>query len=142
MKAKYFAKRDKFPINNNDFVPVLLSFEDYVRLRRLPLSDALNDELDRAIVVSVEQVPEDVVTMYARCAYRDGQSGVVREVELVYPDEADSALGRISVLSPVGSALLGLRAGQEIAWDFPDGSRRSLKVERVRRSASGFAERF
>lgn len=61
----------------------------------------------------------------------DERTGTQREIELVYPDEADPARGRISVLTPVGSALLGLRVGQEIPWDFPDGAVHRLKVAAV-----------
>jgi len=102
-----------------------------MRLRQYPLSDELTDELDRAIVVHPEHIPNDVVTMHTRCAYIDERTGMRREIELVYPDEADPGQGKISVLTPVGSALLGLRVGQEIPWAFPDGSVHRLKVASV-----------
>ena len=114
-----------------DFEPPVVSVADCMRLRQYPLSDELADELDRAIVVQMEHVPDDVVSMHARCAYIDEHTGTRREIELVYPDEADPAQGKISVLTPVGSALLGLRVGQEIPWDFPDGSIHRLKVASV-----------
>ena len=116
---------------SSDFVPLVVSVTDCIRLRQYPLSDELADELDRAIVVQAEQIPDDVVTMHARCVYIDERTGTQREIELVYPDEADPARGRISVLTPVGSALLGLRVGQEIPWDFPDGAVHRLKVAAV-----------
>ena len=119
------------PSESSDFEPPVVSVADCMRLRQYPLSDELADELDRAIVVQTEQVPDDVVTMHARCAYIDERTGTRREIELVYPDEADPAQGKISVLTPVGSALLGLRVGQEIPWDFPDGSVHRLKVASV-----------
>lgn len=108
---------------------------DYIRLRQYALSDKLADELDRAIVVEREQVPEDVVRMHARCTYIDRRIGTQREIELVYPDESDPAMGKISVLTPVGSALIGLRVGQEIAWEFSDGSMRHLRVASVNQRA-------
>lgn len=111
--------------------PPVVGSADYVRLRRCALSDELVEELDRAIVVEMEQVPDDVVTMHTRCTYIDRRSGMQREIELVYPDEADPATGKISVLTPVGSALIGLQVGQEIAWAFPDGSVRCLMVASV-----------
>ena len=114
-----------------DFGAPVVSAADCARLRQYSLSDELADELDRAIVVQKEQVPDDVVTMHARCTYIDERLGTQREIELVYPEEANPAQGKISVLTPVGSALLGLRVGQEIAWDFPDGSVRCLKVASV-----------
>ena len=76
------------------------------------------------------------MTMHARCTYLDQRLGTQRQIELVYPDEADQATGKISVLTPVGSALIGLRVGQEIAWVFPDGSVRRLKVTGVSKAAT------
>lgn len=128
-----FTAQKNFPIESNGFGPPIVSFTDYARLRQCNLSDELAEELDRAIVVHTAQIPEDVVTMHARCTYIDERIGTQREVELVYPDEADLASGKISILTPVGSALIGLRVGQKIAWDFPDGTVRSLKVASVSR---------
>lgn len=126
-----FATQPFLSSESSDFDPPVVSATDCARLRQYPLSDELADELDRAIVVQKEQVPGDVVTMHARCTYIDERLGTQREIELVYPEEANPAQGKISVLTPVGSALLGLRVGQEIAWDFPDGSLRSLRVASV-----------
>lgn len=126
-----FATQPFLTSESSDFGVPVVSATDCARLRQYPLSDELADELDRAIVVQKEQVPDDVVTMHARCTYIDERLGTQREIELVYPEEANPAQGKISVLTPVGSALLGLRVGQEIAWDFPDGSVRCLKVASV-----------
>lgn len=136
MNAANFAKTSAVPKECPVFGEPVLSLEDYARLRGYPLNDELADELDRAIVVQKEQVPEDVVTMNVRCVYLDERLGTQREIELVFPEEADPAAGKVSVLTPVGSALIGLRVGQDIAWDFPDGSVRRLKVTGVRKSAA------
>ncbi len=130
-----FAKKHNLPNESAEFGPPIVSSSDYARLRQYALNDELAEELDRAIVVHKEQVPEDVVTMHARCIYFDERLGTQREIELVYPYEADLATGKVSVLTPVGSALIGLRVGQEIAWDFPDGSVRRLKVAGVTQAA-------
>lgn len=126
-----FAKKHNLTNESAEFWPPIVSSTDYARLRQYALNDELADELDRAIVVQTEQVPADVVTMHARCLYLDERLGTQREFELVYPEEADPTAGKVSVLTPVGSALIGLRVGQEIAWDFPDGSVRRLKVAAV-----------
>lgn len=136
MNAANFAKTSAVPKECRVFGEPVLSLEDYARLREYALNDELADELDRAIVVQKEQVPEDVVTMNVRCVYLDERLGTQREIELVFPEEADPAAGKVSVLTPVGSALIGLRVGQDIAWDFPDGSVRRLKVTGVRKSAA------
>ena len=91
----------------------------------------LQRELDRAVVVLPEAVPADVVTMNSRVAFCDETSDVRRVVTIVFPGDADASAGRLSVLSPIGTALLGLSVGQAIDWDFPDGSRRRLRVEEL-----------
>jgi regulator of nucleoside diphosphate kinase len=110
---------------------VIVPEADLERLGRLASSVPLQGELARAIVVSDEAVPADVVTMDSRVTYTDEATGVTREITLVYPHEADGTQGRVSVLAPVGTALLGLSAGQSIDWEFPDGRRRRLTVNRV-----------
>lgn len=110
---------------------LILSDEVYLRLRDLAAAHPLADELDRAIVVPVDRMPEDVVTLYSRCTYVDESAATRREVILVTPEEADPAQGRISVLAPVGSALLGLAVGRTIEWLFPDQRLHRLRVEQV-----------
>lgn len=110
---------------------LIITQPDYARLRALSRNTELADELDRAIVVPVERVPREVVTMHSRVLYVDEQTGERREVELVYPEEANVTAGRISVLAPVGAALLGLSVGQSIDWGFPGGGVRRLRVERI-----------
>ncbi len=110
---------------------LVVTEQDYVRLVALACNGALAEELSRATVVPCERMPGNIVRMGSRVTYVDETSGTRREVELVYPEQADPATGRISVLAPVGSALLGLRAGQSIEWPFPDGRLRRLRVERT-----------
>ena len=110
---------------------LLIAQNDYVRLRGLGEGHELSAELDRAIVVPSERMATDVVAMYSRVAYVDENSGVRREIELVYPDEANPAAGQVSVLAPVGSALLGLAVGRSIDWEYPDGTIHRLRIERV-----------
>lgn len=78
--------------------------------------DELEKELLRANVVPHEQIPSDVVTMNSRVVFENETTGERREVTLVYPGMADIDAGKISVLVPVGTALLGLRVGQSIDW--------------------------
>lgn len=107
---------------------LILSDKDYARLSSLIHDELLRDELDRAIVVSADKVPNDVVRMHSRVIYLDKSSGLQREIELCFPEEADLKSGKISVISPVGSALIGLKVGQEIDWPFPNGESRQLQV--------------
>ncbi len=110
---------------------LIVSIDDYVRLRELVADHALAEELDFAIVVPSDRIPKNVVTMNSRLIYADESTGQTREVELVYPSEADPVAGRISVLAPVGCALLGLSAGQSIDWNLPSGQVHRLRVERI-----------
>lgn len=110
---------------------LIVTETDFALLRRIVPHEALEHELGRAIVVSEEAVPEDVVTMNSRVLYVDETTSERRFVTIMFPDEADAGAGRISVLAPVGSALLGLSIGQAIEWPFPDGTTRRLRVEDV-----------
>lgn len=130
-----FATHHELWDYSDSFGAPLICAEDYARLRQYPWNEELAEELDRAIVVPMEQLPSDVVTMHARFTYADQLTGTLREIQLVYPEEVDLAHGKISVLTPVGSAMIGLRVGQEIAWDFPDGSTRRLRVVSVTQGA-------
>jgi regulator of nucleoside diphosphate kinase len=87
-------------------------------------SELLESELHRAVIVPQREIPPDVVTMNSEVVYEDCATRAARTVRVVYPKDADAASGRVSVLAPIGSALLGLRVGQEIEWNVPSGARR------------------
>lgn len=108
---------------------LIIAESDYVKLRALPPTEALLQELERAVVVAADALPRDVVTMHSKVLYVDETTGRRGYVRIVYPAEADARAGRVSVLAPVGAALLGLSVGQAIEWEFPDGGRRRLRVE-------------
>jgi len=88
----------------------------------------LEGELARAIIVRRGEIPRDVVTMNSRVVFENETTGERREVTLVYPREADIDAGRISILVPVGTALLGLRVGQSIDWELPSGEKHRYRV--------------
>lgn len=103
-----------------------------------PASESLEAELLRATVVPRRAVPADVVTMNSEVLYEDCATAARRVVRIVYPRDADASHGRISVLAPIGSALLGLRVGQSIEWPVPSGTKRVRVVElRYQPEASG-----
>lgn len=93
--------------------------------------EALSDELDRAEVVPSERIAGNVVTMNSRVVFEDEETGESREVELVYPHESAPELRRVSVLAPIGSALLGLSVGQTIDWPVPGGKIKRLRIVRI-----------
>jgi regulator of nucleoside diphosphate kinase len=90
----------------------------------------LGSELDRASIVPSEHVPVDVVTMNSRVVFED-ETGARREVLLVYPPAAGGSRDRVSVLSPVGTALLGLVVGESIDWPIGEGATRRLRIVAV-----------
>jgi regulator of nucleoside diphosphate kinase len=90
--------------------------------------ESLAQELDRAIVVSEAESPRDVVGMGTRVRVRDLDSGETKDYTIVYPWEADVESNKVSVLAPLGTALLGYRVGDEIEWRMPGGVRR-LRIE-------------
>jgi len=92
--------------------------------------EALEEELDRAVVVDTADVPPDVVTVGSRVHLVDRDSGEELLFTVVFPSRANADDGRISVLAPLGTAVLGYRAGDLIEWDVP-GGRRRLRVLRV-----------
>jgi regulator of nucleoside diphosphate kinase len=94
--------------------------------------ELLASALRSAILVPPDRMPADVVTMRSRLVLKDVESGARREVALVYPDEERAHEGQVSVLSPVGLALLGLSEGALVAWPLPSGRTAILRVDSVR----------
>jgi regulator of nucleoside diphosphate kinase len=88
--------------------------------------DALDTELWRAHRVLPGNVPADVVTMNSIVRIRDLDSGEAEDYELVFPADADIARNRISILAPIGTAILGYRVGDVIHWPVPAGTCRLL----------------
>lgn len=87
----------------------------------LPTSRQIEDLLDAAQVVPSRAVDPDVVTMYSQLMLHDLQADTRSKLTLCYPADAEPAEGFVSVLSPVGRALLGLRVGETARWATPDG---------------------
>jgi regulator of nucleoside diphosphate kinase len=91
-------------------------------------AELLEEELSRATVVSPTSIPANVVTMNSVVLFEDAESGKRAELTLVYPGAARGQGGTISILAPIGTALLGLSVGAAIAWQMPDGRRRRIRV--------------
>lgn len=90
----------------------------------------LRAELERAVIVEPGEIPADVITMNSKIKVRDLATNEAKEYTLVYPHKADVTRNLISILAPIGTALLGYRAGDIIEWKVPAGMR-TLKVESV-----------
>ncbi|WP_050527683.1 nucleoside diphosphate kinase regulator [Pseudorhodobacter aquimaris] len=101
------------------------------RQRNPALSDRLLEELGRAKIVPAAKMPKDVVSIGSTVTYRDEGTGHEKTATLVYPEDADISMLRISVMTPIGVALLGLTEGAGFYWDTRDNQRRTLTVIRV-----------
>lgn len=95
------------------------------------VSELLIRETSRAKLHSASKIPADVVTMGSSVEFLDEGTGASRTVQLVYPPEADISAGRISILTPVGAGLIGLREGQSILWPDREGQERRLTIIKV-----------
>jgi regulator of nucleoside diphosphate kinase len=118
---------------------IAITRSDHERLTRLAesvsarspeLADELFAELDRARVVADKALAPHVVRMGSTLRFTT-DAGENREVTLVFPGEADIAEGKVSILTPIGAALIGLTAGQSIDWTARDGRTHRLTVESV-----------
>ena len=125
----------------NDLTPEIIVGEaDHKQLNILAMaglnhtpdqSDDLLYELERARILDDAKVPADIVRMGSQVRYRT-DNGQEHAVTLVYPVDADIAAGRISIMTPVGTALIGLRVGQSISWRSRDNRKHMLTVLAVR----------
>lgn len=115
---------------------------DHVRifnmLRRRATSGAatvqagqLSELIDAAELVRPQEIGADIVTMYSKLRVADPATGQERSITLCYPEDADAAQGMISVLSPVGTSLLGLRVGESAEWQGADGKPAALVVRAI-----------
>ena len=96
-----------------------------------PQAEELGDVIDNADMVRAQEIGPDVVTMYTKLRVADGPNGPERSITLCYPPDADAAQGMISVLSPIGTSLLGLRVGDVARWHGADGKESSAEVRAI-----------
>lgn len=121
---------------------IFITDDDMIRLRRLletkgklnggskqHLRD-LKNKLDEATVVPADEIPSYVVTMRSRFRLKDLDTGTVGEYTLVYPGEANISQGKLSVLAPIGMALLGYQELDTVEWTVPAGRKR-LRIEQM-----------
>lgn len=100
----------------------------------------LEEEMLRADIVEPEKLPPEVVSMNSNVRYVDMESGEMMGVRVTYPWDSNIDEGRVSVLAPLGSALLGLGVGQEISWPLPNGRTKNLRVVEVEREGEVASE--
>ncbi len=111
--------------------PRLLAVAERARGEVPQLADRLLEEIERADLRPTDEMPENVVTIGSTVTFREGSR--TQTIEVVMPHDADVERGRVSVVTPMGAALLGLSAGQRISWELGYGKTAVVEVIEVRR---------
>ncbi|WP_278920889.1 MULTISPECIES: nucleoside diphosphate kinase regulator [Pseudophaeobacter] len=128
---KRSKRKPKIVISTDDLAH-LEGLADGMMRRQPALADRLLEELGRARIVAPARLRDNIVTMGSNVTYRDEVSGHEKTVTIVYPEEADITNLCVSVMTPIGIALLGLSEGSSFYWDTRDDQRRTLTVLEVR----------
>jgi regulator of nucleoside diphosphate kinase len=129
------SKRNPKIVINADDLAHLESLGDGMTRRNPALADRFFEEIARARIVPPSKMPTDVISMGSSVTYRDESTGQEKSIILVYPEDADIAQMRVSVMTPIGVALLGLAEGASFYWDTRDDQRRTLTVISVAQPA-------
>lgn len=128
--------------------PITIALTDFVAIDRMleshtakeeeqqKIAKYLGRELDRADIVPSKDLPKHIVSMYTKVTYADSKSGGTRTVELVYPHEADINVNKVSLMTPIGAALIGMAIGNSITWYTPDGGEQTMTILAVNQPAS------
>lgn len=119
---------------------IYLTWDDHAKLRTLLAATVtarssnallkLREEVDRAVVIDPSAIPAGVVTLDSEVEYEDLETKEVEQYVLTFPDRANIDEKRLSILSPIGTALIGYREGDIVKWHTPGGTRQ-LKIRRV-----------
>jgi regulator of nucleoside diphosphate kinase len=125
------SPQPKIYVTTHDYERLSALADFYRSRRRGVLVDFLIDELERAELVPAAEVGRKVVTMNSRIRIMDPDTHEARTVTLVYPGEEDSLRSKVSVLTPLGTALLGLPEGARMEWRTLDGRTKSVSVLEV-----------
>ncbi|GHE89914.1 nucleoside diphosphate kinase regulator [Aliiroseovarius zhejiangensis] len=132
-------RNPKIVINADDIMH-LEGLVDGMMRRHPALADRLLDEISRARIVSPSKMPKDVVGIGSTVTYRDESTRQNKTVTLVYPEDADISQFRVSVMTPIGVALLGLAEGTSFYWDTRENQRRTLTIISVEQPESTYAK--
>ena len=120
-----------------DETTIFITEKDYARIKNALSSvnpddyENLELELERAKIISDDEVPPNLVTMNSKVKFYNVQENKEMIVTIVYPADADFDEGKVSILDPLGSALIGLLENHEINWMFSDGKTKTLRILKV-----------
>ena len=121
---------------------IILGQDDFQNISSLvknaqpDIADPLEAELDRATIVANGDIPADAVSMNSKVIFKDMDTDKEATAILVYPQDVNIDENKISILSPIGSALIGLRVGQLIQWPMPNGKSKRILVMSVSKEAA------
>lgn len=142
-RANFQKSKNKITVMNTS--PIYLTWDDHSKLRHLlattlgsspsPALKKLKEEVDRALVIDPSGIPEGYVTLESEVEYEDLETGGIESYIITVPARANIDDKRLSVLAPIGTALIGCRVGDTVRWNTPGGSRR-LKIHRVTSAAT------
>jgi regulator of nucleoside diphosphate kinase len=116
---------------------ILITERDYLRIRHILSTQNSEDfenleiEIERAKIIEENEIPSDLVRMNTTVRFMTLQDEKEMKLKLVFPEDANFSEGKISILAPLGSALIGLRVNQEINWMFPDGKTKTIRILEV-----------
>ena len=108
----------------------LLRDAEYTEYRKSEYLERLRAEINRAVIVPPKDIPSDVVTMNSTVCIEDLDTKEEEIYTLVFPENADLRQGKISILAPIGTAMLGYEVGDTFEWEVPAGIRR-LRVKKI-----------
>lgn len=117
-------------ISQDDF----LTISNLLQSARGATADLLEEELSRAHKVPDSELPSVFVSMNSEVSFKDLETGQLQTVRLVYPHEADIEKSWVSILAPIGAALIGLREGQQIEWPISSHKKRRIQVLSVKKA--------
>lgn len=129
-RPKRSPRAPKIVINADDLARIEALAEGAMN-RNPELADRLLDEIGRARIVKPARMPSNVVAIGSTVTYRDETTGVERTVTLTYPEDANITRQRVSLVTPIGVALLGLAEGAVFSWNTRADQRKRLTVIRV-----------
>lgn len=124
------VRAPKIVINADDLAHIEALAEGAM-VRNPALADRLFEEIGRARIAAPGKMPTNVVSVGSTVTYRDETTGLEKSVKLVFPEDADISRHQVSLMTPIGVALLGLAEGSAFYWDTRDNKRRTLTVIRV-----------
>ncbi len=130
--TKQFLKQTTIQITKSDYERLSALIEKTREGNRMDRENLkkLEAELDRAEIVDAQDISKKVITMRSTVRLKDLVSGEANTYSLVFPSEADFSQGKISVLAPIGTAILGYKSGDTIEWPVPSGVRK-LKIDKI-----------